>query len=98
MLTLDNLIEILRLNMNNFKEKYNVKKLGIFGSYARGEATNNSDVDILVFYDGVLNSNHFRLNFELEELLNKKVDLATLNSLRENTKSNALRDVIYIEK
>lgn len=93
MLTLNNLTEILKNNLDIYKDKYNVQKLGIFGSYARGEQTENSDIDILVFYNGTPDHRHFRFNFEL----NEQVDLATLNSLRENTKRNALKDVIYIE-
>lgn len=97
MTTLDDLVDILKDNLNAFKEKYDVQKFGIFGSYALGNQTESSDVDILVFYNVKPDWRHFRLNFELEDLLNKKVDLATINSLRENTKKNALKDVIYIE-
>ena len=95
---LNEIVDILQKNLNIFKEKYNVQKIGIFGSYARGEQTEQSDVDILVFYNGYPDNRHFRLNFELEDLLNKNVDLATLNSLRENTRNNALKEVIYIEE
>lgn len=98
MLTLDNLTTILKGNLDLYKEKYNVQKLGIFGSYARGDQHENSDVDILVFYNDGPDNRHFKFNFELEDLLNKQVDLATLNSLRENTRKNALREVIYIEE
>lgn len=97
MLTLNDLLSILKDNMILFKEKYNVQRLGIFGSYARGDYTENSDVDVLVFYNGPPDRRHFRFNFELEDLLNKQVDLATLNSLGENTKKNVLKDVIYVE-
>jgi len=51
MTTLDDLVDILKDNLNAFKEKYDVQKFGIFGSYALGNQTESSDVDILVFYN-----------------------------------------------
>ena len=59
-------------------QKYNVKKAYLFGSYARNEATQDSDVDLhIVFGDkiGLLTLN--RINDELELALNKNVDIVT---------------------
>lgn len=75
-----------------------VIKASLFGSFARGENTKNSDVDILV----KLASNKtlfdlVGLKMELEEALNKKVDVLTYNSIHPLLKKNILKDqkVIY---
>ena len=48
MITRSEILQFLRLNKDLFKEKYNVVKIGIFGSYSREEQTDNSDIDIIV--------------------------------------------------
>ncbi|MDI6890806.1 MAG: nucleotidyltransferase domain-containing protein [Thermodesulfovibrionales bacterium] len=45
-----NAIELLKKHENVIKEKYHVKKIGIFGSFARSEAKEGSDIDVLVYY------------------------------------------------
>lgn len=75
-----------------------VIKASIFGSFARGESTKNSDVDILV---KLANSKTLLdlvgLKMELEEALDKKVDIMTYNSIHPLLKKNILKDqkVIY---
>jgi predicted nucleotidyltransferase len=92
--------EILSL-MSRFKptaqEKYGITKLGIFGSVARGEQTDKSDVDIC--YEGQAPSllTLDKIQTELEQLLDCKVDLVRV---RENMSSllrkGILRDVIFV--
>jgi len=48
MLTRENVLQIFRENKDRFAEKYGVTKLGLFGSFARDEATEESDVDVCV--------------------------------------------------
>ena len=60
-----------------------VEYAGLFGSHARGEATPDSDVDILVEFEQTPNFDQFMdLKFHLEELLKKKVDLVTRHALK----------------
>ncbi|MEI2580455.1 nucleotidyltransferase family protein [Scytonema sp. PRP1] len=51
MKTLEEMKQILRQNKPLLQEHYRVTQLGIFGSYARGEQTQESDVDVLIDYD-----------------------------------------------
>ena len=44
----DEIKEILESHKNDLREKYNVKLIGVFGSFARGEQSETSDIDILV--------------------------------------------------
>lgn len=62
-----------------------VKRLDVFGSLARGEATPQSDVDLLVEFDeqgGPLHRRFFRLLHHLEDTLGRKIDLLTRSGLK----------------
>ncbi|MCX6052834.1 MAG: nucleotidyltransferase domain-containing protein [Campylobacterales bacterium] len=78
---------------------------GIFGSYARGENTNESDVDILYhldnkFYDANIGFAGFKKLDEIKnyisQILNKKIDLAPKNNLSKTAKKYILGEVIYV--
>ncbi len=63
-------------------EPYAVKKIAVFGSYARGDDTSSSDIDILVdLPEGLTLLDFVGMKMELEESLNKKVDLITYKSI-----------------
>ena len=66
----------------NFFKKFKIKNIAIFGSTARNEATENSDLNFLVEFNcRATLKGYMSLKFYLEELFNKKVDLVTINSL-----------------
>lgn len=78
-----------------------VLKAWIFGSYARGEETENSDVDILVVFDqnsgkGVSLLKHISIALGLEDQIRRKVDLITEGTLLPFAKETADRDKILI--
>lgn len=79
------------------KKRFNVKSIGLFGSYARGEERDESDVDILVEFSKPIGFFKF---IELEEYLSKKlevkVDLVALDALKPIVKSRVMREVIYV--
>lgn len=79
------------------KEQYKVKRVGIFGSYARSEQTQKSDVDILVDYEEAPSLfSLLELEYYLEEVLNSKVDLVTRNGIKPQLKETILNEVVYI--
>ena len=96
MSSLEDIEKVLKKYKTFLKEKFKVKKIGIFGSYSRGEATLESDVDILVEFFEPLGWEFFDLKEFLEEILSKKVDLVTESGLRPQMKDNILKKVIYI--
>ena len=57
---------------NEIISKYNVKRIGIFGSYAKGLQKEHSDVDVLVEFEKPTFDNFMELSFFLEELFDKK--------------------------
>ena len=58
-------------------KKYRVKKIGLFGSFVRDEASPESDIDLLVDFEEKTFDNYIELSFELEKLFKRKVDLLT---------------------
>ena len=78
-------------------ERFGVRRLALFGSTARGTATLNSDVDVLVAFDGpATSSRYFGVQFYLEDLLHCSVDLVTEKALRERLRPFVERDAISI--
>ncbi|MDI6751498.1 MAG: nucleotidyltransferase family protein [bacterium] len=61
--------------------KYKIKKMGLFGSYVRGEQKKDSDIDFLVEFEKPDFDNFMDLAFYLEDLLGKRVELITNGSL-----------------
>ncbi|MEO0565161.1 MAG: nucleotidyltransferase family protein [Chloroflexota bacterium] len=77
--------------------EFGVLKLGLFGSYARGEETPESDMDFLVEMDGPSFRNFMNLWHYLEDTFEVKVDLGDPSTLREGIRDSVFRDVIYVE-
>ena len=76
-------------------EKFKVKRIGVFGSYARGDEGNTSDVDILVEFHEPLGWMFIDLKEFLEEILGTDVDLVTVNALKPELSAAILREVVY---
>ena len=76
---------------------FGVKRFGLFGSFLRGRQTDESDVDLLVEFENGQKSfdNFMRLSFFLEDLLERKVDLITPESLSPHIGPKILREVEY---
>lgn len=85
MLTKENLLKVLRENKSKIEEMGAVK-IGVFGSYVKGTATEESDVDILVEInpEGDIYGKYCNIKYFLEDLFNKKVDLLTTSHFRKN--------------
>ncbi|HHW40620.1 MAG TPA: nucleotidyltransferase family protein [Syntrophomonadaceae bacterium] len=73
------------------------EKLGIFGSYVRGEQNSNSDVDILVSFKELVGLLKFvALKHQLGELIGKDVDLVMKSALQPGIGKRILKEVIYV--
>ena len=98
-LTAETVLQALRELLPNLKQQYKIKKFGLFGSYSRNQATENSDIDLLVEFDpditfGLITFCH--LENILSEKLGKKVDLVISDNLKPSLRENILNDVIYL--
>ena len=82
---------------NNKKElsKYGVRKIGLFGSFARQTQGKKSDVDILIKLDKPTFDNYFELKFMLEKMLHRKVDLVIEDNLKPDLE-HIKEEAIYV--
>ncbi len=89
------IINLVRKNKDLYN-KYGVKKIGLFGSYVRGDNKPNSDIDILVEFDSVTFDNYYNLQQTLENNFHKKIDLVNIKALKERIKPYILSEVEWI--
>ncbi len=88
---------IIIQNKKLLEQAYKVKSIGIFGSYAKGYAHSDSDIDVLVdFYEIPDMFKFVELEYFLKKLLGRKVDLVTRKALKPLIKSDILRETIYL--
>mgnify|MGYP002700456938 CR=1 FL=1 len=79
------------------QERYKLTALALFGSTARDSATEKSDIDILVDFDGPATSKHFfGVQFYLEDMLGTSVDLVTRKALRKELEPYVTSDCINV--
>lgn len=97
MLVLQDCINKLSAFKQAFGKQFGISKLGIFGSVARQENTENSDIDIVVEIDRPTLQLMYELKEKLKELFKCDVDLVRFRpTLRPLFKSNILNDVVYV--
>jgi predicted nucleotidyltransferase len=92
----DDIVQMLREHRAELKE-LGIRRIGLFGSYARDMARPESDIDLLVEIEGVCGLIRFsQLRRHLEQLLQRPVDLATIRALHPALKESILREVLYV--
>jgi len=90
-------VKILHEALPGLRQRYGVLDLGLFESVARNEAGPDSDVDILVTLTQSTDFFTFMdLQFELEGLLGKRIDLVTPKALKPRTRLSIERDLIHV--
>lgn len=88
-------IEEIKNVVIQFCEKYPMKRIGLFGSYARGEADEESDIDLVVeFAENIGLLKIIGLKVDLEEHFRKKVDLVEMDNLYEYVKEDIIKDMV----
>lgn len=96
MRTLEEIKSILKDHKAELFKKYPLKSIGIFGSYARGEQREDSDIDILVEYKKPMGVNFIDLSIELQEKLRMQVDLVSKKGIKPKYFSYLNRDIVYV--
>jgi predicted nucleotidyltransferase len=90
-------LEILADSKHELSSRFGVTRLALFGSMARDAASNKSDVDVLVAFDGPATSKrYFGVQFYLEDQLGRPVDLVTEKALRPELRPFIERDQINV--
>ncbi len=97
MKTMEEIIELVRNLKKEIERRYNAEIIGIFGSYARGEQREGSDVDILVkFHKGATLFDLVGLSIFLEEKLGIPVDVVSQNAVKDELKERIYQEVVRI--
>jgi predicted nucleotidyltransferase len=96
-MTQSEILEFLSAHKLEFEEKFGVIKIGLFGSYVRGEARDDSDIDIAVeLKQGNIADEYFRLLHYLEDNLHKKIDLGILSNIKPALQPYILKEIVYV--
>ena len=78
-------------------DRYGVRSLALFGSVVRGEQKPESDIDLLVEFEGPATfDGYMELKFYLEDLLGQSVDLVTSKALRPQLRPWVEQDLVYV--
>ena len=90
-------MEILKRAKPELVSRYGVTRLALFGSMARDESRPDSEIDIVVAFDGPATSNrYFGVQFYLEDELGSPVDLVTVKAMREELRPYIEREAINV--
>jgi len=92
------IIQFLKNNKTYLRDRYHCSEIGLFGSFARNEQTNKSDIDILVVFEPGT-PNLYTIELELKEFLktsfNREVDICPKKWIKPIFKSLVLKEAIY---
>ena len=90
-------LELLKQSKPMLAARYGVTLLALFGSTARDAGTKDSDVDILVAFDGPATSErYFGVQFHLEDLFGCAIDLVTQKALRPELRPFIEKEVVHV--
>ena len=93
----DEVLETLRKHKQVLRERFDVTGLALYGSFARNQATPNSDVDVLVEFAAPPNwRRYFGAQAYLEDLFRRPVDLSTIGEVRSAIRPYVERDAINV--
>ena len=99
MLNQNEIINFLKNHKNDFKAEYNITKIGIFGSFARNEQNEESDIDILLEFEPDTRNIYEKKN-KLKEYLrsnfHRDVDLCREKYIKPYIKDYLVKEVIYV--
>lgn len=93
------ILNYLKSNQDYYYNQFGIKFIGLFGSFARDEANDNSDIDILykIEKDKKLSMfKYLKLTKQLEDFFHKKIDLVRDETLKPQIKSYIQKDISYV--
>lgn len=100
MRTRDQILTFLTQNKKLFLDKYHIIRIGIFGSYARGDQNSKSDIDLLVEFENNT-EDLFELKSELKDFIRAKlgieVDICREKYIKPRIKKSILNETIYAD-
>ena len=97
-LTEEQILSFIKTHKDDFHERYGVHRIGLFGSFARKEQTEASDVDIAIEMEPEKKNIHNFLAFKrhLEKELGRKVDLGIESALKPAARKFIEKEIVYV--
>jgi hypothetical protein len=98
--TRDQILTFLAQNKKLFQDRYHIIRIGLFGSYARGEQTLKSDIDLLVeFEENTQDLYDLKIKIKdfFKESLDVEVDICREKYIKPRIKSSILKETVYAE-
>ena len=96
MKSLEEIKKIINQHRKELEGRFKVKRIAIFGSCVRGEQIPQSDIDIIVEFKEPVGLLFVHLADFLEEILETKVDLLTLNAIKPNRRKYIIKELTYV--
>ncbi len=93
--TVATLVGMIAEMQRELRERFTVTRIGVFGSFTRGDAGPESDVDIIVELGEPTFDHYMDLKFRLEEVLQRPVDLVMADAIKPRLKTIIEREAIY---
>jgi len=90
------IINILKSRKRDLEKKYPISELALFGSYARGDNNEKSDIDILVDFNGRIGIEFISLAHDLEDIFNAKIDLVSRKGIKPKYLPFVEKDLIHV--
>ena len=94
--TREEILNLLVQNKHELENRFKVRRLALFGSYARGDQRPDSDVDILVDIDPSIGLEFVTLAEQIEQLLGLSIELVSLRAIKPNKLAYIEQELIYV--
>ncbi len=89
------IIRLINQNIEELKQRYPIKSIALYGSYARGEQDSSSDIDLLVDFTQPIGMEIIDLTLDMEKILNSKVDIVTYNAIKNRLFKYIKDELVY---
>lgn len=95
-MTREQILDFLRQHKQEMHDRFGVTKIGLFGSYARGEAREDSDIDVAIEFSRYSADGYFGVLHLLEDSFKKRIDLGIESNFKPILKPYILKEIIYV--
>ncbi len=92
----EQILQILKSKKTELEKKYPISELGLFGSYARGDYNEKSDIDILVDFNGRIGIEFITIVHEFEDVFHTKIDLVSRKGIKDRYLPSVEKSLIHV--
>lgn len=96
MVNKNKILEVLKSNKQYMQTNFKINSIGLFGSYARDDFHDTSDIDILVTFSEPTFDHYMDLKFYLEDIFGRQVDVVMEKTVKQRLKKTILQETLYV--